>query len=433
MMPIVDDLTIESLAYGGSGVAHHDGKVVFVPLTAPGDRLRCRIVREKKRFSEGVMERLLESSPVRRSPPCPVFGQCGGCQWQHLTYAEQCRWKENIFADFLVRKVGVSRDKVLPLVPAPEEWGYRSRAQFKCRLTPDGFVMGFYRRASHYVVAVEECAILHPLLNRAKSRVQTWLRDSPWAHCVPQVDLAMGHEGAVRAVIHCLAPGLDGLADYLRPRAEQSGLALFVQSGRKDTLRHVWGERDLIIEVGEPPLHLAYGPGGFAQINLAQNRTMVQAVCEALAARPPRKVLDLFCGMGNFSLPLARLAHEVVGVEGYPPSIETAHSNARRNGLGNVAFHARDALGAATLVGRGQSGDLVMLDPPRSGAREVVKELVGMGFGRIVYVSCDPATLARDLLPLLHSGYRLIWSRPFDLFPQTHHTESITFLERMAI
>jgi 23S rRNA (uracil1939-C5)-methyltransferase len=430
MTAILEGLTIESLAYGGSGVAHHDGKVVFVPLTAPGDRLRCRIVREKKRFSEGVMEQLEHPSSVRGKPFCPVFGHCGGCQWQHLPYAEQCRWKERIFADFLVRKAGVSRDRILPLVPSPEERGYRSRAQFKCRLTPDGFVMGFYRRASHYIIAVEECAILHPRLNQARRQVQNWLQDSPWARCVPQVDFALGQEGAARAVIHCRAPKSDGLAEYLRPRAEASGIALFIQSGRKNTLRHVWGEHDLIIQVGEPPLRLGYGPGAFAQINPAQNRAMVRAVCEGLAARPPARVLDLFCGMGNFSLPLARLAHEVIGVEGYPPSIEAARSNARRNGLGNVTFFARDALGAVSRFAGGGGVDLVLLDPPRSGARGVVKELVEAGPSRIIYVSCDPATLARDLPPLLHDGYRLTWSRPFDLFPQTHHTESITFLER---
>jgi 23S rRNA (uracil1939-C5)-methyltransferase len=430
MADYIDDLLIESLAYGGSGIGHHDGKVVFVPLTAPGDRVRCRISRQKKRFVEAQVEHLLGPSDARISPACPVFGKCGGCQWQHLPYSEQCVWKERIFKDFLVRKLGVAPESVLPIVPSPQQWGYRSRVQFKCVNTSNGFQVGFYRRSSHHVIPVPNCPIVHPAINHAKDLICTWISNTKWAKRVPQIDLAVDDQDRVRAVIHSLASNVDDFVDHLCQQAAGSGLAVFVQPDRKVAPLHVCGPLELIVEVDTPVLRLGYGPGGFAQINLPQNRAMIREVVGALISDPPSRVLDLFCGMGNFSLPVARLAQELIGVEAYPQSIEMARLNARLNEVVNVDFIAREAFGAATLYGSDLPLDLVMLDPPRSGAYDVVRELVTVRPAKIVYVSCDPPTLVRDLQILLTSGYRLIWSRPFDLFPQTHHTESITLLER---
>ncbi len=301
------ELTIETLAFGGNGVARHAGKAIFVPLTAPGDRIACRIVRDKGRYAEAELLEILEPAPQRRTPPCPVFGTCGGCQWQHLPYAEQGRWKETIFADLLRRQGGIAEPPLLPLVAAPAEWLYRSRVQFKCRQTDGGFVMGFYRRGSHYVIDVTHCPITDERLNGALSLFRQWLPAAPQPERIPQVDLAVGDDGAVRAVVHCLGAG-GALGDYLRPLAQEAGIALFLQQGRKETLVPVCGAAGLDIVVDEPPLSLAYGPGGFAQVNLAQNRSLVQAVLAAAELTGRERVLDLYCGMGNFSLPLARRA-----------------------------------------------------------------------------------------------------------------------------
>jgi 23S rRNA (uracil1939-C5)-methyltransferase len=423
------ELTIDSLAFGGSGVGRHDGKAVFVPLTAPGDRVSCRIVREKARYAEAEMLALLEPAPQRRVAPCPVFGICGGCQWQHLPYTEQGRWKERIFADQLRRQGGIVEPTVLPLVPSPNEWHYRSRVQFKCRQTENGFVIGFYKRASHYVIDVTHCPITDERLNGVLTLFRQWLPAAPDPACIPQVDLEIGSDGAVRAVVHCL--GEEGaLAAFLQPLAEGAGIALFLQPGRKETLLAVCGSGELEIEVDEPPLQLAYGAGGFAQVNLAQNRELVRAVVVAAALTGRERILDLYCGMGNFSLPLARRAGEVIGVEDYAPAIEQARRNARRNGISNAVFHAMPAEGAAARLTGGSPFDLVVLDPPRSGAFAVVKELLRLPPRRILYVSCDPATLARDLKSLLHQGFELLWSRPFDLFPQSSHTESLSLLQQ---
>ena len=220
------------------------------------------------------------------------------------------------------------------------------------------------------------------------------------------------------------------LADYLRPLAEAAGFSLFLQTGRKATLTRVCGEEQLEITVDDPPLRLAYGPGGFAQVNLEQNRALVALLLSARDWQGSESALDLYCGMGNFSLPLARRIGSLVGVEDYPPSIASAQQNARQNGLGNLRFAARPAQGALQDFFPQTPPDLVVLDPPRSGAYEVARELAARPPERVAYVSCDPATLARDLQPLLHGPFRLLWSRPVDLFPQTYHIESLTLLER---
>ncbi len=430
MAEYIDDLLIESLAYGGSGIGYHHGKVVFVPLTVPGDRVRCRVSRQKKRFVEAQVEHLLVSSVKRIAPACPIFGKCGGCQWQLISYSEQCVWKEQIFKDFLVRKLGVKPETVLPIVSSPQEWNYRSRAQFKCVDTSKGLQVGFYQRGSHNVIPVTSCPIMHPALNEAKDQLRAWISNTRWSKQVPQIDLAVDDQDRVRAVIHSLVSNVGDFVEHLKLRAAGSGIAVFVQPDRKADPVHVCGPLELIVEVDIPVLRLGYGPGGFAQINLPQNRAMVREVIGALISNPPSRVLDLFCGMGNFSLPVARLAQELIGVEAYPQSIEMARLNARLNEVGNTAFYAREAFGAATLYGSDLPFDLVILDPPRSGAYDVVRELVDVQPAKIIYVSCDPPTLVRDLQVLLNGGYQLSWSRPFDLFPQTHHTESISLLER---
>ncbi len=431
MGQVIDELFIEALTYGGSGLGRHDGKVVFVAGTAPGDRVRCRVSKAKKRFAEAQLVKLLHPSVHRCSTNCPAFGQCGGCQWQHLPYPEQCSWKEKIFADLLQRQAGIAAACMRPLVAAPDPWHYRSRAQLKLRSVNGQLVMGFYRRGSHFIIDHRHCAILDPRLNKAAQLFRSWLSGFHHAHRIPQLDLGVGDGGQIRAVLHYLDRHTAELKDFLRPLVTEAGISLFVQTGRKENLQPVWGEEDLRIEVGEPPLQLAYGPGGFAQINLEQNQRLVKGVVEAVVRCGAKRVLDLYCGMGNLSLPVAGKVKEVVGVENFAPAIAKARQNAQVNGIVNAAFHHLPSEGAAShLTASSGSFDLVMLDPPRSGAYEVAKELLALGPRHILYVSCEPPTLIRDLQPLLHGGYDLLWSQPYDLFPQTHHIESVTLLCR---
>ncbi|MDT8420307.1 MAG: 23S rRNA (uracil(1939)-C(5))-methyltransferase RlmD [Desulfuromonadales bacterium] len=382
----------------------------------------------KKRYAEAELVALVDASPSRRRPPCPVADECGGCQWQQLPYQQQCRWKESIFADLLSRQSGVPRELILPIMPAACEWNYRSRVQFKCFLSQDRFLTGFYRPGSHFVVDIDNCPVVANELNRVLVQLKSLLSGSQFAAAVPQIDLALGDDKQVRVVIHVLS-GQQEIKELCRPLAERNGISLFVQSGRKETLQPVCGPIGLPIEIDNPPLRLEYGPGGFAQINLQQNRCLVDAVLEASRLKGTEHVLDLFCGMGNFSLPLARRAAQVVAVEEYPLSIEYGIKNAEANGISNVTFLCQPAQGFLSAAEGTGHFDLVLLDPPRSGAYSIMSELLQYRPRRIVYISCDPATLARDLKPLLHGGYRLVSTQPFDMFPQTYHVESLTVLE----
>ena len=427
-------LTIESLAFNGYGVGRSDGRVFFVPFTAPGDEVECRIVRIRKNCIFAEVTQLLKGSPERRVPPCPVFGLCGGCHWQHLPYQLQTFWKGKIFREMLQRQAKVPDSIFAPLIASPTEFNYRSRAQFKCRNTEQGMVMGFYRRQSHYVIDIPECPLMAPGINQAFKQFRKWLKDSPWASHIPQIDISTDDRQKVRAVVHYLGDIGESLAEYLRDEAEKTNLSLFFQSGRNHTLQKICGSDDLhLFPLGvDVPLSLAFGPGSFSQVNLDQNRRLVREVIETAQLKGREKVLDLFCGIGNLSLPLAQTAAQVVGVENYPPAVAQAKHNAENNGFKNSFFQACCAEDFILQAGlENKNFDLVILDPPREGAYRGVKKLPQLNTERIVYVSCDPSTLARDLIPLIHQGYRVMKARVYDFFPQTFHIESMTLLKKV--
>jgi 23S rRNA (uracil1939-C5)-methyltransferase len=421
------DLSIDTLTLGGRGLGRHEGKAVFVPYTAPGDLVRCRVTRSRSQFDEAELCEVLQPSSLRRTPPCPVAGDCGGCQWQHIPYDEQHHWKERLFHDQLIRS-GVASDEVLhAIVAAPDEWAYRNRLQFKCRQTQTGFVAGFYRHASHYVTDTSRCLLAMPAIQAVYSFLRQELPGAPRPDAIPQIDISCSDDQRVAALIHVLPEAYAAMRGWLPEIAERGGFAAAIQSGRKHSIVAISGDAGLVTVVETPPLSLRIGPGGFAQINPQQNRTLVDAVVAAAGLSGRERILDLYCGVGNFTLPLARRAASVVGVESYAPAIADAIANATHHAIGNAAFHAEPAEGAALRHG---SFDLVLLDPPRMGAYSVMRDLLIQRPRRILYISCDPSTLIRDLKALTHKGYTVTSSQPFDFFPQTWHVESLTVLER---
>lgn len=426
---MVIELTIDTLTVGGRGLGRHEGKAVFIPLTAPGDRARCRIVRRHRHYDEAELLELLQPAPERRTPPCPVFGRCGGCQWQHLPYGEQAAWKERLFAETLLRAGVASAATLRPLVAAPQEFGYRGRIQYKCRFTGEGLVAGFYRHGSHYVIDTHSCLLAAPAIDRTFAWLREELPHAPHPEAIPQLDLSCGDDGRLSVLCHVLPEAAGATRPWLAEIAGRGGFAAALQAGRKETIDVVHGDPALTCVVDEPELTLRISAGGFSQVNPQQNRQLVAAVLAAAELAGNERILDLYCGAGNFSLPLARRAGEVVGVEEYPPAIADARVNAARLGLTNTTFRAEPAEGTLSRLG---AFDLVLLDPPRTGAYNLMRELLAAAPRRVLYVSCDPATLARDLKPLVHNGYRVISSQPFDLFPQTWHIESLTVLERTA-
>jgi len=434
-------VTIEKLAFGGSGMGRLNGKVCFIPFTAPGDRGRVQIQAEKKSYSEGVLLECMAPSPDRVTPPCGVFGECGGCCWQHIRYSAQVEAKQQIFVEMLSRSVSAEPDVFLPAVPAPLPYGYRSRVQFKLRSVTGNLKFGFYRRGSHYVIDLPgKCRIARDGINLVREELCSMLERFPEPDKLPQIDVAAGESSGLLLLFHYIGENRKRIAAWLGESIPGCAgvTGVFLQCGRKSSLQRVWGDDRVAYRVpsaaveGLPDMELFFRCGGFSQVNYDQNRAMIRTVLEWAELKGNERILDLYCGNGNFSLPISRSCAEIIGVEEYGDSIEDAVSNARINDVLNARFIAGETdRGLSELIARGERFHLVLLDPPRTGAREAVHLIPALEPEKIIYVSCDPATLARDLSILHGKGYRVAASRLVDMFPQTYHIESITLLTKV--
>lgn len=426
-------VTIERLAFGGNGVGRLEGKVCFVPFSAPGDRLAVRVVKEHRSYSEAIIEQIEDASPVRVQPICPAFGQCGGCDWQHLAYAAQSEAKRSILLETLQRVGKLADPPVAATCAAEQPYGYRARAQFKLHRAADGLKAGFFKRGSRFVIDLPQgCPVVREPLNRALAGLRSILEAVPDADRIPQLSMEEGEQG-VAVIVHYIGQEPERLIRHLDGCAEELGLAgLYLQSGRKESLQRLAGSERVTYSVpsGEGTLTLGYGIGGFSQVNREQNRAMIGLVRGFVGQGKHRRLLDLYCGNGNLTLPLADLADELVGIEGYAPSIASAVDNCRQARVNNSTFRCADAAEEVErLIAAGERFDCLLLDPPRSGAAEVVKLADRLGAKRIIYVSCDPGTLARDLAILTGPGrYRLESAVPLDMFPQTGHLETVALL-----
>lgn len=401
-------LRIESLAHLGAGIARDGGKVVFVPYTAPGDLVRARMVEEKSRFARAALEEVLEPSPHRVDPLCPYFGDCGGCQWQHVDYATQIRYKARIVAEQLEHVGRLPGVDVRETVGMAEPWGYRNSA----RLTvgPDG-ALGFQRFESHEVVAIEDCLILHPLL---RDLLRTLDVEFPELRALT---LRAGTRTGERMIV------LETAGDE-PPEMEVDipvSCALALEDGSAATLI---GETAIHEEVGGRRYRIS--PTSFFQVNTEGAERLVAIVTEALEPQAGERLLDLYCGVGLFGLALAGRVGEVVGVESAPSAVQDAVVNAE--GLDNVTLVEGPAEEALDVLEG--AFDLAVVDPPRGGIHPTaLRALVEKHPRRIAYVSCEPTTLARDCAELVRADYRLRWVQPVDMFPQTYHIEAVALLE----
>jgi 23S rRNA (uracil1939-C5)-methyltransferase len=435
-MPVI---TIDRLAFGGAGFGRIDGKACFVPYTAPGDVVDIALTRSKSSYSEGKLEGIRTQSPSRVQPVCPVFGSCGGCNWQHIDYEEQCRQKEQIFTDTLWRSARVDSGKILPLLPADTPFAYRQRIQLQVTFTAGRLAVGFHRSGSHQVVDIpDHCAIAVPALNGAIAEVRWLILESGEPDRVSRVDLVASPEGQVVAIFNYSGHDRQKLAGSLAAGARRLSFihGISIHTERNRPQQHLFGPELMHYTIpsckGED-LKVHYSPEGFSQVNLLGNRTIVQALIDFCANISTDSILDLFCGNGNFSLPLAYNARKVVGYESNATSVKLAGYNADLNGIDHARYHCSDsAVGLEQLAAAGEHFDLVVIDPPRAGAVDVARKLYRTKASHVIYVSCDPPTLARDISTLQNSGYRVLHVQPVDMFPQTYHLESITFLQALT-
>ena len=425
---------VASLAFEGKGVARHEGRVVFVPLTAPGDRAEVLVRRDRSSFLEADLERVVTPGPARREPDCPLYSVCGGCHLMHMDYAAQLEAKRGFVRDALARiaHVPVEPDAV---VGAPAESGYRRRATLRGRVTPRGVVLGFLRSATHDLVDVPSCMVLAPVLDAAEGALRAELdreaenlQDSEL-----RADLVADAGGRVAFLIWAErrhAPAWERIGRTLAVAGavavvrDERGQVLFAT----DPVKFHYA-----LDVPGGALAYQFTPGSFTQIHFEQNQKLVETVLERAGPGPFEAVLDLYSGIGNYALPLARRAKAVLGIESSPVAVADARANAAAAGLAHVEFECTSAQAAVSkLIEQNRTFDLVLLNPTRAGAEGLGQDLVRLGAKRMIYVSCHPPTLARDVAQLVQGGYRLERVSPIDLFPQTYHVESVALLTREA-
>jgi 23S rRNA (uracil1939-C5)-methyltransferase len=378
------EVEIERILPGGYGLAHAEGKTVFVSLAAPGDRLRVRVERQQGNVLFASIEEILVASPLRIEPPCPYFGRCGGCDFQQLAYENQLAAKAEIIRDCLHR---IARLDVVPeivVTPSPRDWRYRMRAMWQ--IDRNEQMVGYYERGSRRVCDVVDCAVLMPELQETLERV----RSTDW------------HEFPAEM-------------KHLEVVAGENGVSLAPRFAEFET----WELELTILDE-----RYSYNAEAFFQINPALLAPLIEF---ALGDVTGDSAVDLYCGVGLFTLPLARRFKRVIGVEGNPNATRFAQRNLSRARLENARIVTASV--AEWFKGRTLHADFVLLDPPRAGAESsVIKGILDFAAPRVTYVSCDPATLARDLKKLIAGGYAIESLRAFDLFPQTHHVETVVRL-----
>ena len=441
------ELHVDSLAYGGRGVARHGELVVFVSRALPGDHVRARVTKLKRRYAEARTVELLSPGPGRVQPRCAHFGTCGGCAWQDLDYTEQCRHKQAQVEDALRRLGGLDGFELLPIVPAVEQYGYRNKVEYSWLATPDGPALGFHRAGRwDQLLAVDHCHIVSDASNDVRRAVVGWARGQGLEaydqrgqigylrHLVVREGVRSGEllavlvtgpgdPPAVEQLVAVLPDAVVGLLHAVNPGVAEvtGGLETRVLHGRDWYLERIGG------------LEFAVSAGAFMQTNTVMCEQLYGLAMELAAPTEDDVVWDLYCGGGAIGLMAAAAgAGQVYGIEIAPESVARARENADRNGLGHVEFVVGDvARQAPELRARVPAPTLAFLDPPRAGLTpKALRRLIELEPGRIVYVSCNPTTLAPNARQLVDAGYTLRSVQPVDMFPHTPHIEAVALLTR---
>ncbi|WP_374608824.1 23S rRNA (uracil(1939)-C(5))-methyltransferase RlmD [Thermomonas sp.] len=432
-------LDIVNLTHDGRGVARwpegpHAGKTVFVTGALPGETVLVQQTTRSRNFDEAKTLEVVQASPDRVTPRCPHFGTCGGCVLQHLDEEKQIEAKQGVLLDNLQRIGHVTPQSVLPPLRG-DSWGYRRKGRFSVRRVEkkDKTLVGFREQDPRFVADIGECHVVVPQLGFKVAALGELVDGLDARRDIPQIEFITG-DAHVALVFRHLQPLSDADQARLDAFATEHGFTIFLQPGGNDSVHPLSGEApQLSFRLPQWDIELLFRPLDFIQVNAKLNEAMIARALELLDVQPGERVLDLFCGLGNFTLPLARASGDgdVVGVEGEAGLVQRARANAAHNGLTNVQFHAADL--AQDLAGQAwvKAGfDKLLLDPARSGAIEVLKQLPLKGLKRIVYVSCHPGSLARDAGYLVNeAGWTLREAGVMDMFPHTAHVESIAVFD----
>jgi len=426
---------ILSLDHEGHGVARVDGKVTFVDGALAGERAEIAVYRKHAKYNSANAIAILKASAQRATPRCQYFGRCGGCSMQHLEASAQVAAKQRVLEENLARIGKVSPDSMLRALHGPS-WGYRHRARLSVRRVDKkgGVLVGFHEKRSSFIADMASCEVLTPDVSALIQPLRELIVHLSNADRIPQIEIAVGEHITV-LVFRLLEPWTGEDAAQVRAFADRHRVQIWEQAKGPDTVRPFWPDiaPELSYSLPEFGLTMPFKPTDFTQVNTAINRALVSRALRLLDPQPGERIADLFCGLGNFTLPIARSGADVLGIEGSTELVARARANALHNALPNAHFVVDNLfeMTSEKFVALGQF-DKLLIDPPRSGAIEVVKSLPDGGAPqRIVYVSCDPATLARDAEVLVHvKGYRLEAVGVANMFPHTAHVESIALFTR---
>lgn len=437
------ELDIVSLGHDGRGVARrpesdpHGGKTIFVAGALPGERVMAKQTAKSRHFDEATTVEVLSASPDRVEPRCPHFGTCGGCVLQHLDEDKQILSKQQVLIDNLQRIGHVQPGTLLPPL-TDAVWGYRRKGRLSVRRVEkkDKTLVGFREADPRFVADLSVCYTVIPQIGEKLGAISALVDAMDGRRDIPQIEFIAG-DATVALVFRHLQPLSDRDREALIAFAKTQDFAIFLQPGGLDSVHALWPDNStqapVLLSFALPQwnVELNFRPLDFIQVNAGLNQKMIAKTLALLDVQPDDRVLDLFCGLGNFTLPLARVAREVVGVEGEAGLVARARENATHNALSNVQFHAADlAQDLSGLPWMRAGFDKLLLDPPRSGADAVLKQLPLKGVKRIVYVSCHPGSLARDAGYLVNDrGWKLKAAGVMDMFPHTAHVESIAVFE----
>jgi 23S rRNA (uracil1939-C5)-methyltransferase len=437
---------ITGLSFTGEGIGRVDGKVVFIPFSLPGEVVEWKLTESRKTYDWGLPFRILEPSPDRIEPPCPFFLDCGGCQLQHLDPFKQGQEKERLFREALAHALKSDEVPMNPALTSAEGFGYRHRLQLKMAWKNNRPAIGFFGRKSHQVIPVDRCLLANEAVNTVLGPIGETLRYLAPVEGTPEIELQVYEEPRKGGIVLKFSKtiGQSRRRDLTRALLSIPGLD-YVLFRENDSLRLV-GEHPFNPEKDSPEffvpafdsrastvLRLKCFPLVFTQANLALNRCLISRLRDLNIFNGRDTLADFYCGLGNISLPLSLLVQKVIGIEAFPPAVANARWNQELNGISNCTFIQGQAGQVGSLLKSfGKNLTWIFLDPPRSGAKDMISLLGSRDFDLkgILYLSCNPMTLGRDLSLLVQNGWKVQWSQVVDFFPQTFHQESLTLLKR---
>lgn len=440
------EVRISNLSWGGEGIGRIEGKVVFVPYTLPGECVEFEVVQSKKNYSQGKVIRILEPSPDRIEPACSFYRECGGCQLQHLAPDNQVREKEKLFKQTLGHALQSQEIPIYPTLTSPTAYGYRHRLHLKTAWKNNRFTLGFFKTKSHDLVPIDQCPLANREVNEVLGPLRKKIQELRQLQWTPEIELQGQDNPRRRGIVFSSSERLtpsrrkeitEGLfsdldlnyllfqeSDHFPLRGE------YPFTPEKDGLGYTLS----VLETGlGQDLRLTFFPRVFTQVNLELNKRLIVHLISRNLFDERDIVLDLYCGLGNFTLPAALKVQEIIGLEGLPWAVANARLNQNINRISNCTFvqiKVEEGIRQSNL--RNIPISWVILDPPRTGAQAIIPFLDVWNLKGILYISCDPMTLVRDLSQLLKRGWKAEWSQPVDFFPQTFHLESVTFLVKTS-